>query len=199
MARSTIPPRKCTPPTVQYMPYDEVRRQAGRALIGAKGLPASSPIGAYHRSRRWRRHRANLHHGTRWSPLHPGALRTAHTACSVGAVLSPKRQWLQAQASYRAPLGRAAWASVSLKGLHGLSTDRAHCSVGPCPRPSSAPPLQPSPSARPLFRLCGLYSAYASPMRCVRGEGDRPGHRDASTPCQFKALHRWTSRNHADH
>jgi hypothetical protein len=41
--------------------------------------------------------------------------------------------------SCRAPDGRAAWASVALKGLRGLSTDRAHCSGGPCQRPSSAP------------------------------------------------------------
>jgi hypothetical protein len=44
---------------------DEVRRQGGRALIGTKGLPASSPIGTCHRPWRWRRHRANLHHGTK--------------------------------------------------------------------------------------------------------------------------------------
>jgi hypothetical protein len=55
----------------------------------------------------------------------------------------------------RAPHATAAWAGVYLKGMRGLSTRLAHCSVGPCPRPSAA--------LRSNFRpQHGLYSAYAS-------------------------------------
>lgn len=49
--------------------------------------------------------------------------------------------------------GKAAWADVYPKGLRGFSTQLAHCSGGPRPRHSSAPPLQPSSSTWPPSRL----------------------------------------------
>ena len=52
-----------------------------------------------------------------------------------------------------APFGRAARAGVYSKGLRGFSTRLAHGSGGPSQRPSTTPPLLPSPSTWPLSRL----------------------------------------------
>jgi hypothetical protein len=52
--------------------------------------------------------------------------------------------------------GWAARAGVYPMGLRGFSTRLAHCSGGTRQRPSSAPPLQPSPSTWPLSRLYAL-------------------------------------------
>jgi hypothetical protein len=63
----------------------------------------------------------------------------------------PYRQWtLSFPHCCRAPEGRAAFSSVCLKGLRGLSTERAHGSGGPCQRPSSAPALLPATSQQPF-------------------------------------------------
>ncbi|WP_245591669.1 transposase [Cystobacter fuscus] len=96
--------------------------------------------------------------------------------------------------TYRAPHASAAWAVVYLKGLRGLSTRLAHCSGGPCPRSSSAPALQPSPSTWPLSRLYAelhsdVEAGMARPARIEQvggvehvGDGDHDDRCDDGEP-----------------
>jgi hypothetical protein len=49
---------------------------------------------------------------------------------------------------------------VYSKGLRGFSTRLAHGSGRPRQRPSSAPPLQPSPATWPLSRLYAVVAQY---------------------------------------
>jgi hypothetical protein len=94
-----------------------------------------------------------------------GAPGPAHGRCAAGpgartpsgrGVLRLKPPGPRVPSPCRAPHGRAARAGVYSKRLRGFSTRLAHGSGGPRQRPSSAPPLQHSPSTRPLFRLCAI-------------------------------------------
>jgi hypothetical protein len=93
--------------------------------------------------------------GRQGSASDTGALGLAPSRCeaSPGARAPSGREVLRLKlpgpgepSACRAPEGRAARAGVYSKGLRGLSTRLAHGSGGPSQRPSTTPPLLPSPS-----------------------------------------------------
>ena len=95
-----------------------------------------------------------------------GALGLAHGRCeaSPGARAPSGRVVLRLKlpgpgepSPCRAPHGRAAGAGVYSKELRGLSTRLAHGSGGPSQRPSTTPPLLPSPST---WLLSCLYAQW---------------------------------------
>jgi hypothetical protein len=73
---------------------------------------------------------------------------------------------------------------VYSKGLRGFSTRLAHCSGGPSQRPSTTPPLLPSPSTWPLSCL------YAAVARVNRGLPAKPEHPGGLCRISKATLHR---------